>query len=262
MKFRTKSRFLRKFRKRYSLRLHMVAILLATACSGVLASKILLAFNLNSLVIRYPLAVLLAYVVFFLCVKLWLVYVSSRRHGGSTHIVDYLDLPTPGSGGSSGGVPTFRGGGGHFSGAGASSSFDVHAAGDHTSVVGDAASGAAKGVGDAIGGAADALGDEGGPIAIVVIVVLAVLVATILGAAIYVIYEAPVILSEAAFEGLLAASLIKRARSIDQGDWVGSILKATWIPFCVTFIIAGLAGLILHFYFPAATHLIEILRRG
>jgi len=58
MKFHEKSRFLRKFRKRYSLRLHMLAILLATACSSVLAAKILLAFNLNSLVIRYPLAVL------------------------------------------------------------------------------------------------------------------------------------------------------------------------------------------------------------
>ncbi len=66
MKLTRKAEFVRDLRGRCSLRLHMCAILAATGCSGVLASKVLLALGLTSLAIRYPLPVLLAYVVFFL----------------------------------------------------------------------------------------------------------------------------------------------------------------------------------------------------
>jgi len=267
MKFGRKSRFARDFRKRFALRFHMVAILVATACCGVLASKLLLSAGLDSLAIRYPLSVVVAYLVFFLCVKLWLVYVTPNKHTGGSRPSDWLDLPDlSGSGGSSGGggIPPFRPGGGQFGGGGASSPFELPAVGlmDHAGAVGEAASGAAEGVGGVVGEAAGALGDEGGVAVIVAVTVLAALVATILGSTVYVVYEAPVILSEAAFEGLLAASLIRGTKKIYSGDWVGSIFATTWKPFLVTCIMALVAGSVLNYYFPGANKIAEILRRG
>jgi hypothetical protein len=269
MGFQKKSHFVRDIRKRFALRLHMAAILIATACSGVLASKLLLWAGLDSLAIRYPLSVLFAYLVFFVCVKLWLVYVTPKKHTGGSLLSDWLDVPDlvgSGSGGSSGGggIPPFRPGGGQFGGAGASRSFDLPVAGitEDSGVVGEAVSGAAGGLGDAVGEAASALGDEGGIAAIVVVAVLVALVATVLGSTVYVIYEAPMILSEAAFEGLLAATLIRGTRKIDSGDWVGSIFSTTWKPFLVTLIMALVTGSLLNYYFPEASRIVEILRRG
>lgn len=244
----------------------MVAILVATACSGVIASKLLLLAGLDSLAIRYPLSVVSAYLVFFSCVKLWLVYVTAERHTGGSRLSDWLDLPdlSGSGGGSGGGGMRFRPGGGQFGGGGASSSFELPAVGltDHGGAVGEAASGAADGAGGVVGEAAGALGDEGGIAVIVALTVLATLVATILGSTVYVIYEAPVILSEAAFEGLLAASLIRGTKRISGGDWVGSIFSTTWKPFLVTCSVALIAGIVLNFYFPGASKITEILRRG
>ena len=247
----------------------MFIILLATACSGVLASKVLLSVGLGSLAIRYPLSVLLAYLVFFLCVKLWLIHVRPRRHSGRAGRSDWLDFsdfPGPGSGGSSGGgsIPAFRLGGGQFDGGGASSAFDFDTGAiiNRSGPLGEAASGSTESLGEAVGEAASALADEGGFVAILVLTVLVALVGTILGSTVYVVYEAPVILSEAAFEGLLAASLIRGARKIDSAAWVGSIFFSTWKPFVVTLITALVAGGVLNYYFPGASRLVEILRRG
>lgn len=241
----------------------MSAILLATALSGVLASKLFLVLKVENFVIRYPLAVLFAYLIFFLCIKLWLWYVAPRKKT-STNLADWLDIPKPSSSGSGGGnVPSFHGDGGEFSGAGASASFDVHStvlSETPIAPISEGSSGIVDGVGGVVGEAAGALGEEGGIIGIVIIAVLAAVVAAILGSAIYVISEAPIILSEAAFEGLLAASLVKQARIIDDEDWIGSIFKTTWKPFATTFAVALIAVFILHTYFPEATKLSEILK--
>jgi len=47
--------FTKDFRQRHSLRFHMSAILVTTALSGVLASKLFLVFEIDNFVIRYPL---------------------------------------------------------------------------------------------------------------------------------------------------------------------------------------------------------------
>jgi hypothetical protein len=262
MLIKRKETFLSDFRRRYPLRVHMSAILLATAFSGVLFSKLFLAFNVENFIIRYPLAVLFSYLIFFICIKLWLLYVSPRRTSNS-NLSDWLDVPSPSSGGSTGSnIPSFHGGGGTFDGGGASASFDIDssvASEVPISIISESSSGISDGVGDVVGEAAGAIG-EGGIIGIVVLAVLSILVATILGSAVYVFSEAPVILSEAAFEGLLAASLVKKARIIDDEDWIGSVFKTTWRPFAIIFAVAAVAALVLHTYFPEATRLSDILR--
>lgn len=263
MKILKKERFQKLFRRRYALRFHMAAILIATAFSGVIISKLLLVLGVENLVLRYALALILSYLVFFLCIKLWLFYVSPGKTGSSGS-GDWLDIPTSSGGSPTEGVPPIHGGGGQFSGGGASGSFDVHlpAVTDTLSTTTDAVSDGASSVGEAIGGAVDGLGDEGGIAVFIALAVLAAIVATILGGAVYVIIEAPIILSEAAFEGLLAASLVKSTRLIDTSGWMGSIFKATWKPFAITLAVSIVGGLILHAYFPEAHRLADIIKKG
>ena len=244
MAFQKSRLYLKQFRERYSLRFHMTLILLATACSGVLSSKLLLLAHVDNFALRYPIAVIFSYMVFFVCIKLWLMYVTpgSGSNSGSS-VVDASDVPIVWSGGGSSptasSMPVMQGGGGGFSGGGASGSFDIDSDVATESIasaaVSDVASGAGDGVGDGVGdvvgGVGDALGDDGGIAVIIVIAVLAILLAAVLGASVYVIYQAPVILSEAALQGILASSLTRHTKAMAQDDWVGSVFKTTWKPF-------------------------------
>jgi hypothetical protein len=258
-----KQAFQQHLERRYSLRLHMLAILLATTLSGILFSKMLLLFGAVDFKVRYPLAVVFSYLVFFICIKLWLFWIASVRDS-KTSVADWLDLPAPSfRGGAEKVIPSIHGGGGQFSGAGAS---DVFNSPDptlvETAVLSDSSpalgGGAPDGVGDAVGEVAGALGDDN---IIVAVIVLMVLVASILVFAVLLLYGAPAILAEAAFQGVLAASLIKRTRAISDQSWAGSILKATWKPFAVTLGVAFFGGAVLHSYFPQAVRLADILYR-
>ena len=247
---------------------------MATVCAGFLATKILLVLHVENVMLRYPFAVIFAYLIFFISLKLWLKYVafahvSQKLHNNSSHLSDVLP-GMPGSGSPSGSFQAgdvFAGGGGEFSGAGASGSFA-----DFQSAFADCGSGVLSGgidagdgigdvVGDAVGGVAEGLGEEGGIVAIVVCVVLATMMAVVVGAGVYLFYEAPFILSEAAFEFILAASLVRGTKRIDRSDWRGSVFKTTSIPFFITLALATLAGYLMHHYFPDVTRISDLIFR-
>jgi hypothetical protein len=263
MKVPIKQAFERHLQRRYSLRLHMFVILLATTLSGILFSKILLFFDVIDFKVRYPLAVVFSYLVFFVCIKLWLAWIASVKES-KTSATDWLDLTTPSfRGGTEKVLPSIHGGGGQFLGAGSSNSFDSpETALVETTVSSDLpplGGGKSEDIREAIGEAAGALGDDN---VIVAVIVLAVLVATILASTILLLYGAPAILAEAAFQGVLAASLIKRTKAISDKAWAGSILKATWKPFAVTLGVAFFGGAVLHIYFPRVVRLADILWKG
>lgn len=240
----------------------MALILIAVTFSGLLASKLFHILHMESMAIRYPLAVLFSYLFFFVCVRLWLMWVTWTKSSTSGSS-GWIDIPVPSGSSGGGGASLPRGGGGNFSGAGASGSFNEEGASAGARLVsavpaGDVSDSPASGSGSTLGAAADILdGDSVG--AIVAIVILVTLVATILGSAVYVITEAPLILSEAAFDGLLAASLARRTRNFGE-EWVGGIFRQTWKPFVVTLAVAFFAALVLHHFFPMATSLTEVLR--
>jgi hypothetical protein len=254
----TKEKFQKHLERRYSLRLHMLLVLSATALSGILFSKMLLVFDVADFRIRYPLSVALSYLVFFVCVKLWLCCISPFKADKRTTL-DWLDPAVSSGGGSGGGgVQPLRGSGGQFSGAGASGSFAGRdAAAVETGLMSTSssptASAASSGIGDVAADAAGAIGDDN--------IVLAVMVGAVLFSAVYVLYGAPAILSEAAFEGFLAASLIKKTRAMSDQSWAGSVFRGTWIPFGVTVVVTFLCGAVLHHYFPKAVSLTDILWR-
>ncbi len=261
IKIPIKEAFQRHLQRKYSLRLHMIAILLATTLSGILFSKVLLLIHVMDFRIRYPVAVVLSYLVFFACIKLWLSWIASIKESRAS-VSDWLDFPLPSFRDGAGKVlPPLYGGGGQFSGAGAAASFDTS-----DTLIAEASglpepsptpgSGSSEGIGDAVGEVAGALGDDN---IIVAVIVLAVLVATILVSTVLVLYSAPAILAEAAFQGVLAASLIKRTRVISDEAWAGSILKATWKPFALTLGVTFVGGAVLHSYYPQAVRLADIL---
>jgi hypothetical protein len=99
------------------------------------------------------------------------------------------------------------------------------------------------------------LGDEG-----IVLIALALLLLAIFGAGAYLVYAAPEILSEAAFQALLAAGLIKASKKMDRPGWMGSVLKATWVPFVIVLVMTGILGWVAQTHYPHATRLADIFK--
>jgi hypothetical protein len=279
-----KPKFIHRLKNRLSLRLHMTLIFLATGLSGLLTARCLLAAGVENIVIRYPLAVLFSYLMFFCLIKLWLKYLAvapaqqlrEKKSSFGDTLSNFADIPSgSGSGGSfSGAGGHFAGAGGQFSGGGASGGFEnmgtvitegsgkafAESAGNVMSEHGGSA------IGDAVGGVADGalsgLGDEGGLVGIVVLAVIGAVIAVVLGAGIYMIYDAPFILSEAAFEVVLAASLVRSSRTMAEPDWIGSVFRTTWKPFGISLLVAGIGAVVIHANYPHVTRISELMRQA
>jgi hypothetical protein len=242
----------------------MSLILLATSLSGLLASKLLLFLRVESIVVRYPLTVCCAYLAFFLFVKLWLAYMAaSRSLGDLDGSGDLLSgLPDLSSGGSAPGLPSprFGGGGGSGGGGGAAAAFDGQVTSVDAAVVpspagaGSASSGGGGSIGDAVSGFD--LDDT-----VVIFIAIAVLLVSIFGAAIYLIYVAPHVLSEAAFDFLLGTSLVRSYRKMSHPDWMGSVLKATYKPFLLVLLVSFAAAWVIHANAPDLKKISDVFAR-
>jgi len=256
---------MRHLRERFFLRFHMSLILMATGLSGLLASKMLLLLQMDNIVIRYPLTVLCSYLAFFLFVKLWLAYMSASQAFNGPNIQGNVlsDLPNLPGGGSGPDVelPKFGGGGGTGGGGGATGAFDGQATNVQMAFVppspgaADSASGVGNAVGDAASGSLDFDGDG------VILIAIGVLLAAIFGSAIYLVYIAPHILSEAAFNFLLGTSLIRSYRKINHPDWMGSVFKDTYKPFLVVLLFSFAAAWVIHSYAPDLTKISDLFTR-
>lgn len=225
------------------------------------------------MLIRYPIAVLFSYLAFFGFVKLWLLYLSSSTgsrklvRGVAENIADVPDIPMS-LGNSpfepSVAIKSLSSGGGHFGGGGASGVFSnagdtVHQAASEAIVsapVESAGGGIVDAAGSAAGEAASGIFEDAG----IVLVILGILLALVFGAGMYLVYEAPMILSEAAFEFILASSLIKGMKKMDNPDWMGSVLRTTIIPFGFVLVIAIIAASVAQSAHPGATKMSEVLQ--
>lgn len=245
---------MKKFKERFFLRFHMSLILLGAGLFGFLASTLLLHLHLENIVIRYPLAVLLSYLAFFLFVKIWLWYLSASRPFDTYDPVSDMLVNLPSSSPSLQ-TPSFGGGlGGTSGGGGASGTFDGSVSsvqGISSSGTTDASGGLAKTAGNAVSGIFD---DD----AALVLIVLGALLAVVFGSSLYLIYDAPHILAEAAFDFLLASSLIKTYKTMDKPDWVGSVFRTTYKPFLLVLLITTVAAWVIHHNFPEVTKMSEL----
>jgi hypothetical protein len=249
---------------RFFIRFHMSLILSGVISSGVLFDRLLLHFNVDKFVFRYPASVLFSYTVFFILVRIWLAYVcpspvrsrSSSDDNNNSWYNNWWIWPNF-SGYSSKGSSIFKGKGGDSGGGGASDSW-----GDSKSnaviapaIIGSSSSNSSGGgLSDLI---PDKIGDEGG--AVIVLAIFALLVAVILGGGFYLIYAAPNLLSETAFQMALSMGIIKTKGRVELHKWYESLFTHTVIPFGCLLLLSLVLALVMTSYFPEAHTLHEIL---
>lgn len=240
-----------RIKRGYFVRFHMSLILLGTITSGILASKILLLAGFHSMAWRYPVAVLLSYGVFLGLVRVWIGYVRSGASpgDGTDSLVDLGEAAIDGAGVK---LPSFRGGGGRSGGGGASDHWTSgNAPAAHLVPQPSSGSSSGGGIGDF------SLGDIDGD-GWVLIVLFIVLIVAILGCGFYLIYIAPDVLAEAAFQLVLASSLRKVSREMDATAWMGSVLKRTWLPMILVFGLTTAFGYYATQFCPQAGKLAEV----
>jgi hypothetical protein len=206
-----------QFGEYFFVRFHSFVILSTTFLCGLFISRALFEAGIRDIVIRSCTASILAYIVFFILIRLWLGYVRLRI-GPDANVFDYKrpqDSSKPNSSGSSW--------------------FDLPDP-----------------------GIADFADFEGCAIALLLIALFIGLIYGLL----FLITQTPVILTEAAFEFLLANSLIRTVKRIDRGNWKGSVLAASWKPFGITFLIIILVTLGIQNKCPGATRIRDVFQCG
>lgn len=240
-------KFKRRLLGRYFVRLHMTMIVLGTTAAGLLASKLLLLVGLISVEARYPLAAIIAYFSFLGFMRLWIAYVRphrERQESPELSSLDWLDLPDLDVPGLDGADITF--GGGDSGGAGASDTWDAHPltsppqAHVASSPVSEAGSGGIPDI--------DELG---------VLVLFGALIMVSLGAGIYLVYTAPAIMPEIAFNAIVASSFAGTASRRRSRGWILGLFRHTRLPLVavLTTTIALAAGV--YRYCPNATKLAD-----
>jgi len=238
-------------------RLQMFFLVALTGLAGLASSFTLLHGGVDTMLVRYPLAVGCAYLVFLFLLWLWL------RTAADDYVDGPSDFPQFGGGGDGTAVgidhdQVFSAGGGEYGGGGASGSFQM----DETlpapsmpqvDIPGGDSVGEA--VGEVIGGA-----DEGAiPLAIALL--LAALAAVLLFATLYLVYLAPALFAELLVDGALSASLYRRMRGLQTRHWLESAVRRTALPFAVTALGLGLIGFGFQAYAPEAHTLGEVLKQ-
>lgn len=227
-------------------RLQMMLLVALTGGFGLLASFLLLQAGVQSMALRYPLALAVAYLFFLFLLWLWL----------RTKASDFLDIPSPSGTSldarSANNLPMFKsGGGGDFGGGGASGSFDSAA-----SASADVVSAPVKAVGKTIGVAAEA--DEFA-IPLIAIILALVLAVGIVLASFYVVYIAPVLFAELLVDGALSYALFRHLRKHEQQHWLRGALRHTIVPFVATAVFLMIIGAAMSAYAPGASSIGQVL---
>ena len=261
----TKERIQKALQGRFFLRVHMFVILGLTIGAGMVATRLLYAVHFTSMAWRYAIAVGAAYAVFLGLIRLWLRYVAfcvSKRTNSDLDWLGSFDfsgggvsisLPSSSGSGASSTTDVFESGGGRFGGGGASGSWAEPSSAPMRSVMAstsNSSSSSSSHGGKLLGFDLD-LDEDFGLIILVLVLALAIVIA-----AFWLIWVAPVILSEAAFQTALAAALARKTKTMTRDSaWVGSVVKTTILPFLVVLAAAVALGWYAHSHCPSATRL-------
>ncbi len=226
-------------------RTQMAFIVALTGGFGLLSSFAMLQLGVDSMAIRYPLALTLAYLFFLVLIWLWL-RTKAEDYLDTAEAVDLIPRPRIPSGGHE-----FKsGGGGDFAGAGGGGSFEAPIA-----TLQEATESPLSTVGESVSSAADA--DE---LAIPLIAVaLAVGIAL---ASLYVIYVAPVLLAEVLVDGALSYGLFRHLRGQDTQHWLTSTIRRTALPFLVTAVFLLVVGAAMAAYAPGAKSVGQFIKHA
>jgi hypothetical protein len=219
-------------------RIEMGFIVALTGAIGFLCSFLLLLAGVDSMALRYPLALTGAYLFF-----LWLLTIWMRTRGqGYDDLPDLTDIG--GSGDTT--LPDTIGRGGEFGGGGASGSFDDPAS------AADADADSLSSIGDAGGSIGDM--DE---LAIPIIAIALAIGLAI--ASLYVIYLAPMLFAELLFDGVLSYTLYRRLRKADSNHWIITAIGRTGWAFAATAVFLMIIGVAMAAYAPGARSIGEVV---
>jgi len=233
---------------RISARREMTLGVVVAGVTGLLTSFVALHLGLSRMSVRYPLAVAVAYLIFLGYLWIWLrthgVRIRSEARSRTLDIspsdLDVVEFPFRFDSGA-----TFEGfgQGGGFSGGGGGAEWG-DAAGEapaHAAAVAQAGKKAGSGVSVDLGDGAW------------VLLVAGVAAALVVGAAIYVIYIAPVLFAEILLDAALAGGLYHRLRAVDGRSWWQSAIRRTIIPAAASALVVSIAGGIMQSVYPGAS---------
>nr|WP_312250056.1 hypothetical protein [Stenotrophomonas geniculata] len=222
-------------------RLQMALIVALTGAAGFLASHLLRLAGIDAMLLRYPMAVLLAYGVFLLLMWIWIRWRWDNVLDGRS--------PDVGSGSPSPRGSTVEspwgGVGGRSGGGGASASWNESAQ---------------AGGGDAGELPLTGLAEDEAGLPLLAILGIVALVASVLLASVWVVWSAPVLMAELLVDAAIASGLYLRMQGMHEQGW--------W-RVCVTHTIWPLLGLLLFFVVlgwlaqevaPDATHLLQVIQ--
>ncbi|HEY3444874.1 MAG TPA: hypothetical protein VGK67_00865 [Myxococcales bacterium] len=216
----------------FLVRFHMALILSGVTLVGMFANKLLFRLGVATMEARYPVAVLAAYLAFFAGVWMWIAYVQSTA---PRHLLEpALAAPMVAAA-----LAVDRGR--PRPGANVLENLDLEDALDVADGAGDVADGLGS-IGEAAGSA-----DDGMAYVLIALLVLAIVVA-----AGWLVWQAPAILSEAAFSATLAGALRKAARDEDGPHWAWHVFKKSVLPFAVVALVAAGIGFGLRVVCPQA----------
>ncbi|MFN7937273.1 MAG: hypothetical protein U0R19_28365 [Bryobacteraceae bacterium] len=209
--------------RKYFVRFHMSLIVAGTVGGGVLISRLLWKAGMGSVMLRYALDVAGAYLMFLLLVKLWLWYVHSSEE---TSIPDLY----------------------------------IEDAIDAVDMVADISPQSASSSGS--GGSWFSLPDIGldvdGEGCLLIVLFLALVFVVVLAGG-YLVWMAPEILGEAAFDAVVAGSLAKVASRAEREGWIVGVVRATFIPFTIVFAMTMVLAYFIHDLCPTASTLREAI---
>ena len=255
----TRERFKAALQKRYSPRLHMSLILASSGFTAMIASWSLLHMGVGSMLVRYPVAISIAYATFLVGVWTWLramgfIDNEGRSRRGSSSSLDGGSIDFPGSGGGGGGgggggSPGVSGGGGSFDGGGASASFAETQSMQAVAFSGKGGGGSTPSLGGKGGGFSFDLDGDG----IALLLLALALVAVVFVTSGYLIYCAPDVLTEAAFGAALAGTLGRASKQQTPHGWIAGVVKKTWWPYAIVLLAAIVFAGYAAAHFPEAT---------
>lgn len=223
----------------------MFLIVSLTGAMGFIASFLMLHVGITLMWVRYPMAVLTAYLWFLFLLWVWLRLRDSD-------ILGHLDVPNWGDGPNPS-LPTFKGGGGHFGGAGHSGSFGSPEGIDFSSSVS----------GSGGSGSDSVLSDVASGVDLEELVVIIAAVVALIGslwAAASIISTAPTLFAELLLDGALATGLYKRLRKAEGDHWLATAVRRTVWRFVGVAILFSLLGGAMQIAVPGARSIGKVLR--
>jgi len=239
-------------------RLQMALIVALTGGAGLMASFLLLRSGVDAMALRYPLALVLAYLVFLFLLWVWL---RTRDGDTSADLPDLganLPLPAGSPSPSVSATDVFASGGaGDFAGGGGGATFDAPAPGTFDPALSvEPSAGGGRLLPDGVSEGVASLGDADELAIPLLVVALAVGLAL---ASVYVVWAAPVLFAELLADGALSYALYRRLRDEPRRHWLQVAFGRTVVPFAATALFLALVGWALAMAAPGARTLGEAL---